>query len=123
MDTLNNNLGFPGSLIKEKYLEELQSDFRILSEIVLNQIALTQQLLENKFDKEVLSRIARNEKIIDSLDLTIRGKSDKRNYSFYAACYRSQKNHGLSRYYHLDGKGGRSDKECGRVSATNRSYH
>ncbi|MFY9118260.1 MAG: PhoU domain-containing protein [Dysgonamonadaceae bacterium] len=74
MDTLNNNLGFPGSLIKEKYLEELQSDFRILSEIVLNQIALTQQLLENKFNKEVLSRIARNEKIIDSLDLTIREK-------------------------------------------------
>ena len=28
MDTFNNNFGFPGSVIKEKYLEELQSDFR-----------------------------------------------------------------------------------------------
>ncbi|HOV71756.1 MAG TPA: PhoU domain-containing protein [Dysgonamonadaceae bacterium] len=74
MDTFNNNLGLSNSLIKEKYLEELQSDFRILSEIVLNQIALTQKLLENNLDEEVLMEISRNEKIIDSLDLTIREK-------------------------------------------------
>lgn len=74
MDTFNNNLGLSNSLIKEKYLEELQGDFRILSEIVLNQIALTQKLLENNLDEEVLMEISRNEKIIDSLDLTIREK-------------------------------------------------
>lgn len=74
MDTFNKNPGFSNSLIKEKYLEELQSDFRILSEIILNQISLTHRLLENDPNNEVSEEISRNEKLIDSLDLTIREK-------------------------------------------------
>jgi len=74
MNTFNDELEPSSSLIKDKFLEELQSDFRILVEIVLNQIALTQKLLENNPVEEVSDEIARNEKLIDSLDLTIREK-------------------------------------------------
>lgn len=59
--------------IKTKYLEELESDFQLLSEIVISQISLTSQLMHNP-EKELITQINRNEKIIDSLDLTIKEK-------------------------------------------------
>lgn len=59
--------------IKDKYLEELRSDFQLLSEIVLTQIPLTSQLM-HEVSEELITQINRNEKIIDSLDLTIKEK-------------------------------------------------
>ena len=74
METFNENSDIPSSHIKEDFLEELHANFQILSEIVLEQLSLTQKLLENNINSEVLEEITRNEKLIDSLDLTIREK-------------------------------------------------
>lgn len=61
--------------IKDKYLDQLESDFQLISEIVLSQMDFIDQLLQNNnFDKEIHQKIKRNEKLIDSLDLTIKEK-------------------------------------------------
>lgn len=60
--------------IKDKYLEQLQSDFQLLSEIVLTQIALASQMVNDNRSEELAGQLKRNEKIIDSLDLTIKEK-------------------------------------------------
>ncbi len=60
--------------IKDKYLNQLDSDFQLLSEIVLSQMDVVRQLLTNNPDKEIYQQLKRNEKLIDSLDLTIKEK-------------------------------------------------
>ena len=60
--------------IKDKYLEQLQSDFQLLSEIVLTQISLTSTLLHDNLREDIFHELSRNEKIINSLDITIKEK-------------------------------------------------
>lgn len=60
--------------IKDKYLEQLESDFQLLSEIVLSQMSLTAEMLIEPATEEMKLQLKRNEKIIDSLDLTIKEK-------------------------------------------------
>lgn len=60
--------------IKDKYLDQLESDFMLLSEIVLAQMGLVSQMLNEPIDEEVNIQLKSNEKIIDSLDLTIKEK-------------------------------------------------
>lgn len=62
------------SNIKLQYLDDLQSDFSLLSEIVIAQLKLTGELITKSLDEELLHEILRNEKIVDSLDITIREK-------------------------------------------------
>ncbi|MCE5205895.1 MAG: hypothetical protein LLF80_07315 [Porphyromonadaceae bacterium] len=75
MDTQNENRESTPTLgIKDKYLDQLHSDFQLLSEIVLTQISLASSLLHQKPDEQVLLELKRNEKIINSLDITIKEK-------------------------------------------------
>ena len=74
MNIFAENSDIPSSHIKENFLEELNANFQILSEIVLKQITLSQELLEHDVNDDVLEEITRNEKIIDSFELTIREK-------------------------------------------------
>lgn len=70
----NDNLFSPsGSSIKEKYFDQLQSDFQLLSEIVLEQLENSQRLLIDK-NEDLFALMKKNEKIIDSLDITIKEK-------------------------------------------------
>jgi phosphate transport system protein len=64
----------PALGIKDKYLEQLQSDFQLLSEIVLTQISLASSLLHDNLREDVFLELKRNEKIINSLDTTIKEK-------------------------------------------------
>ena len=73
MDALNENK--PSALgIKDKYLAQLHSDFQLLSEIVLSQIKMAATLVHDNHNEEVVSELQRNEKIINSLDVTIKEK-------------------------------------------------
>lgn len=75
MDTQNDNReSTPTVGIKDKYLEQLHSDFQLVSEIVLTQITLASSLLHQKPDELVLIELKRNEKLINSLDITIKEK-------------------------------------------------
>jgi phosphate transport system protein len=75
MDTQNDNReSTPTVGIKDKYLEQLHSDFQLVSEIVLTQISLASSLLHQKPDELVLIELKRNEKLINSLDITIKEK-------------------------------------------------
>ena len=60
--------------IKTKYLERLLEDFQLLSEIVLSQIGMVQQLIvsDDESDKDVFNDIERNENLIDGLDIKIK---------------------------------------------------
>lgn len=70
----NDNLLNPsGNGIKEKYLDQLQSDFVLLSELVLEQLGNTEKLL-NEQNENLFVQMKKNEKIIDSLEITIRKK-------------------------------------------------
>ncbi|MDD2910519.1 MAG: PhoU domain-containing protein, partial [Petrimonas sp.] len=69
----DNLLSASGVSIKEKYFNQLNSDFQLLSEIVLEQLANTQHLLTEK-NEELFILMKKNEKIIDSLDITIKEK-------------------------------------------------
>ncbi|HBK30428.1 MAG TPA: PhoU family transcriptional regulator [Porphyromonadaceae bacterium] len=60
--------------IKDKYLDQLESDFQLLTEIVLTQMTLIAQLLDDTQNPEYTKQLKRNEKIIDSLDITIKEK-------------------------------------------------
>lgn len=60
--------------IKDKYLMDLQGDFQLLSELLLMQITHTKTILEDEFSEEIMFQIQRNEKLIDSLDITIKEK-------------------------------------------------
>lgn len=60
--------------IKEIYLDQLHGDFQLISEIVLTQIKLTSDLVRDNRSKEIIPQLKRNEKIINSLDVTIKEK-------------------------------------------------
>jgi phosphate transport system protein len=75
MDTQNDNKEYAPALgIKDRYLEQLQSDFQLLAEIVLTQITLASSLLQDNHREDVILELKRNEKIINSLDITIKEK-------------------------------------------------
>ncbi len=75
MDTLNENRGTAPALgIKDKYLDQLHSDFELLSEIVLTQIKTASQLVHDNHNEQIMAELTRNEKIINSLDVTIKEK-------------------------------------------------
>ncbi len=73
MDALNEN-NPPALGIKDKYLAQLHSDFQLLSEIVLSQIKMAATLVHDNHNHEVVTELRRNEKIINSLDVTIKEK-------------------------------------------------
>lgn len=52
----------------------MESDFQLLTEIVFSQMSLTLKLLSDANNQELLDLLKRNEKIIDSLDITIKEK-------------------------------------------------
>ncbi|MDD4778591.1 MAG: PhoU domain-containing protein [Fermentimonas sp.] len=75
MDTqTENKSGSPVRGIKDKYLDQLHSDFQLLSEVVLTQMIKAAELLQDNRNPEILELLKRNEKVINSLDLTIREK-------------------------------------------------
>lgn len=75
MDAINPQQKYEAVVgIKDKYLEQLASDFALLSEIVLTQMTTIAQMLNEPISKEELIQLKRNEKIIDSLDITMKEK-------------------------------------------------
>lgn len=60
--------------IKDNYIDQLHGDFQLISEMVLTQIKLASDLVLDHHDKEIMSQLKRNEKIINSLDVTIKEK-------------------------------------------------
>ena len=75
MDTLNDKTKQAPSLgIKDKYLDQLHSDFELLSEIVLTQIKIASSLVYDSHNEEIIAELKRNEKLINSLDVTIKEK-------------------------------------------------
>ena len=75
MDTQNENrTGTPVVGIKDKYLDQLHSDFQMLSEVILTQMIKAAELLQDNHNTDILDILKKNEKIINSLDLTIREK-------------------------------------------------
>lgn len=75
MDTQNLNKGSsPIVGIKDKYLDQLHSDFQLLSEIVLTQMMKASELVHDNHNKDLIKLLKRNEKIINSLDVTIKEK-------------------------------------------------
>lgn len=75
MDTQNENrTGTPVVGIKDKYLDQLHSDFQLLSEVILTQMIKAAELLQDNHNTDILDFLKKNEKIINSLDLTIREK-------------------------------------------------
>lgn len=75
MDTQDINKGSsPIVGIKDKYLDQLHSDFQLLSEIVLTQMMKASELVYDNHNQEIIGLLKRNEKIINSLDITIKEK-------------------------------------------------
>ena len=75
MDTQNENrTGTPVVVIKDKYLDQLHSYFQLLSEVILTQMIKAAELLQDNHNTDILDILKKNEKIINSLDLTIREK-------------------------------------------------
>ena len=75
MDSQNLNKGSsPIVGIKDKYLDQLHSDFQLLSEIVLTQMMKASELVHDNHNKDLIKLLKRNEKIINSLDVTIKEK-------------------------------------------------
>ena len=60
--------------IKDKYLDQLHSDFLLLSEIVLTQMKKASELVHDNHNEEIIKLLKRNEKIVNSLDVTIKEK-------------------------------------------------
>ena len=60
--------------IKDNYLSQLEADFQLLTEIIFSQMSLTLKLMSSEDNPETFSELKRNEKIIDSLDITIKEK-------------------------------------------------
>lgn len=75
MNTLNENRSTAPVLgIKDKYLDQLHSDFQLLSEIVLTQMIKAEELVYDNHNKDLVDILKRNEKLINSLDITIKEK-------------------------------------------------
>lgn len=68
----NNTPYVPG--IKDNYLDQLHGDFQLLSEIVLSQMKLASDLMHDNRNEKIITQLKRNEKIINSLDVTIKEK-------------------------------------------------
>ena len=60
--------------IKDNYIDQLHGDFQLISEIVLTQIKLASDLVRDNRNKEIIPQLKRNEKLINSLDVTIKEK-------------------------------------------------
>ncbi|NLX65325.1 MAG: hypothetical protein GXZ19_00855 [Bacteroidales bacterium] len=60
--------------IKDNYIDQLHGDFQLISEMVLTQIKLASDLVLDNHNKETIPQLKRNEKIINSLDVTIKEK-------------------------------------------------
>lgn len=75
MKTFNENRSsIPVLGIKDKYLDQLHSDFQLLSEIVLTQMIKAEELVYDNHNKDLVDILKRNEKLINSLDITIKEK-------------------------------------------------
>ena len=75
MNTLNENRSSTPVLgIKDKYLDQLHSDFQLLSEIVLTQMIKAEELVYDNHNKDLVDILKTNEKLINSLDITIKEK-------------------------------------------------
>lgn len=75
MDTQDKNIeSSPTVGIKDKYLDQLHSDFQLLSEIVLTQMMKAAELVHDNHNQDIIALLRRNEKIINSLDITIKEK-------------------------------------------------
>ena len=65
MDTLNDKMkSAPVPGIKDKYLDQLHSDFQLLSEIVLTQIKIASSLVHDSHNMEIIAELKRNEKLL-----------------------------------------------------------
>lgn len=75
MDNVNEqkSLSYVKS-IKDNYLEQLHGDFQLISELVLTQIKLASDLAKDNHNEELVPQLKRNEKLINSLDVTIKEK-------------------------------------------------
>lgn len=60
--------------IKNNYIEQLHGDFQLISEIVLTQLKLASDLVKDNTNTEIIPQQKRNEKLINSLDVTIKEK-------------------------------------------------
>ena len=60
--------------IKDNYIDQLHGDFQLVSEIVLTQIKLASDLVLDNRNEEIIPQLKRNEKLINSLDVTIKEK-------------------------------------------------
>lgn len=60
--------------IKNNYIDQLHGDFQLISEIVLTQIKLASDLVVDNHNQEIIPQLKRNEKLINSLDVTIKEK-------------------------------------------------
>lgn len=60
--------------IKDNYLDQLHGDFQLISEIVLSQIKLASDFAQDNSNKDIVPQLRRNEKLINSLDVTIKEK-------------------------------------------------
>ena len=75
MNTQSENINSTPVLgIKDKYLAQLHSDFLLLSEIVLTQMIKAEELVYDNHNKDIVDLLKRNEKVINSLDITIKEK-------------------------------------------------
>ena len=70
----DNRISTPVLGIKDKYLEQLHSDFQLLTEIVLTQMIKAEELVYDNYNKELIDLLKKNEKVINSLDITIKEK-------------------------------------------------
>ena len=60
--------------IKDNYIDQLHGDFQLVSEIVLTQVKLASDLVLDNRNEEIIPQLKRNEKLINSLDVTIKEK-------------------------------------------------
>lgn len=60
--------------IKDNYIDQLHGDFQLVSEIVLTQMKLASDLVLDNRSTEIIPQLKRNEKLINSLDVTIKEK-------------------------------------------------
>lgn len=71
-DEKNNTTYVKG--IKDNYIDQLHGDFQLVSEMVLSQIKLASDLVHDNNNKDIILLLKRNEKFINSLDVTIKEK-------------------------------------------------
>lgn len=60
--------------LREKFFLRINQDFEVMSKIVIQQIHLTQRLMETNTLPEIYTEINNNERIIDSLEVKMRNE-------------------------------------------------